>query len=179
MDYKIFNTLDKDLFLFPGDIYIVKSSRRVVTLLGTCVSIVLYSDLDRKSAIFHAMLPKMLSRYRYEHKIASRYVDYSFYYILNSMLRNGIKVSNINARLFGGSCQLKGCKKNHIGEQNVIIARNLLDKERIRLVSEDVGGKKARKIVFYPETGDVFMKYINGNCTALEKEANDLRRAYE
>lgn len=179
MDFNIFNTRDKDVFLYPGDIYIAKSSRRVVTLLGTCVSIVLYSELDKKSAIFHAMLPEVREQYRYDHKTSSKYVDYAFYYILNSLLRAGVKKNNMIATLFGGACQLKGCKENHIGEQNVKVARELLNKERIKLKTEDVGGKRARKILFYPDTGDILMKYIKGDCKALEKEITVLRRAYE
>lgn len=179
MDYNIFNTWDKDIFLYPGDIYIVKSSRRVVTLLGTCISVILYSELDKKSAIFHAMLPQVKEQYRYDHKASSKYVDYAFYFILNSLIRGSVKKSNLTAKLFGGACQLKGCTGNHIGEQNVSIARALLYKENIKLVAEDVGGKIARKIIFYPETGDTFMKYIKGNLTTLEKEVKTLRRIYE
>lgn len=169
MDYKIFNTLDKDIFLYPGDIYIPRSPRRVVTLLGTCVSVVLDSRVDKKSAIFHAMLPQMKEQDRYNHIISSKYVDYAFYYILNSLLRSGVKMGNLTARLFGGSCQLRSCMENHIGEQNVMIARELINKEMIRLTSEDVGGKRARKIIFYPDSGVVYMKYITGSYHALEK----------
>ncbi len=42
-----------------------------------------------------------------------------------------------------------------VGRDNVRTARNVLARERLQIVSEDVGGRKGRKIVFDTEKNEV------------------------
>lgn len=167
MNYNIFSHRDKDIFLEPGDIYIVRSNRRVVTILGTCISIILYSPTHKKGGIFHAMLPEVIEKYRYNHHASAKYVDYAFYYVLNHLLKNGVSKKSLEAKIFGGASVLSSCQSVEIGIDNIRVGKKLLLEEGIRTVSIDVGGTQARKIVFYPETGDVYMKYITNNLVKI------------
>lgn len=59
---------------------------------------------------------------------------------------------NFEAQIFGGG-ELDTCDKT--GEENVEIARKVLNKKGVNIVSEDVGGEKGRKILFDTDTGHV------------------------
>ena len=48
-------------------------------------------------------------------------------------------------------------KKNDkdIGRENIEIARKILSKRKISIISKDVGGEKGRKVVFNTDTNEI------------------------
>jgi chemotaxis protein CheD len=51
-------------------------------------------------------------------------------------------------------------QKNHLGTQNVRIARTLLAAEAIPVIGEDVGGQSGRKLVFLTDDGSAWIKEL-------------------
>ena len=48
-----------------------------------------------------------------------------------------------------------------VGRKNIIIAKEILDEYKIRIVAKDVGGTKGRRILLKSDTGKVMLKYKN------------------
>ncbi|MGB5157683.1 hypothetical protein [Desulfobacterium sp. N47] len=75
----------------------------------------------------------------------------------------------IECKIFGGSELLLSFwtidEKMSVGKQNSIMALNIIRKEGLILVAKDLGGTKARKIIFDTTTGKVFLKRIKHALT--------------
>jgi chemotaxis protein CheD len=50
-----------------------------------------------------------------------------------------------------------------LGARNVEIARNLLRADRIEILSEDVGGRRGRKLTFFTADGSFQLKTLQGS----------------
>lgn len=161
----------EDVYLYPGEVCISKKPIRLITLLGSCVSLTFFSRQQRIGAILHALLPAYhgddISRGKTENL---KYLDLAFYYILEKLdNRYGVKRSELEIKLFGGASvfyfggspeQQARSLKEGIGRKNIDKARSLLEKENLEIRSEDTGGIYGRKLHFYPITGDVYVKRI-------------------
>ena len=75
------------------------------------------------------------------------------------MLRKGAEKHNIVAKLFGGGAVLEfENKQTVIPDNNIRIARVMLEMEDIPIVEEDTGGKFIRKVFLDVDTGKVYLK---------------------
>ena len=66
----------------------------------------------------------------------------------------GSKKRHMEAQILGGAYAPERCSRD-LGAENVRVARRVLMREGIRVVSEDTGGQKGRKIVFNTGTNEV------------------------
>ena len=57
-------------------------------------------------------------------------------------------------RLFGGAFNPEVSPED-IGRENIRIARRMLDRKQVQVVSEDVGGRRGRKIIFNTATNEI------------------------
>lgn len=160
---------ENQYFLNPGHIIITSRQIPVITILGSCVAITVYSPQSRTGAMFHAMLPE----HRDKKNIITNspavspdpdYVDYAFYFIREKFRQNRIDFVNSRFMLFGGgdviSTPFSG-NRTSIGLQNISMVKKIIQHEGLSLHAEDTGGNKGRKIIFYPDNGKVFLEYIN------------------
>jgi chemotaxis protein CheD len=153
-------------FLKPGELFVGAESAMVETLLGSCVSIALFSTRHRVGAVCHSLLPtcRRENPCRLDCQESSRYVDCSIRRMLEWFLERGIKQREIVVKLFGGSDLLagpegSGCKG--VGQQNIDRALQVIAEEGLFLAASDVGGVRGRKIVFKTYTGEVFLKRLS------------------
>jgi len=51
-------------------------------------------------------------------------------------------------------------RQNHLGIQNIDVARKLLGEERIPIMGEDVGGPRGRKLIFQVDDGTAWVKLL-------------------
>jgi len=70
------------------------------------------------------------------------------------MIEAGSKKRHLEAQILGGAYDPERCSRD-VGAENVRVARRVLMREGIRVVSEDTGGQKGRKIVFNTGTNEV------------------------
>ncbi|MDX9709480.1 MAG: chemotaxis protein CheD [Trichloromonas sp.] len=145
------------IYLKPGELTINEHPAEVSTVLGSCVAVTLYSPRHIVGAICHAMLP------RGGEGGGFKYVDGALRHMLDTFDRLGIPRNEIEAKLFGGSDMfpvLHPTKTNTVGRQNIAMAQQLLQEEGLIPRVADVGGGQGRKLVFYPHTGEVFLKRL-------------------
>ena len=145
-----------DAYLLPGETYLSRGQhRRVITLLGSCVAVVLHSARHRRSAICHAVLP----RAREPGAANPRFVDQAIDLMLDALHRERIPVTGLQAKLFGGATQLARAPARpsafDVGRKNVCVARRELERHGIGLVAQDVGGRHGRRLCLFPVTGEV------------------------
>jgi chemotaxis protein CheD len=80
--------------------------------------------------------------------------------LIRLMESAGCKKENLESHILGGAIP-EGKKKHDTGEKNIRVARELLDKKGIKVVSEDVGGLKGRKIAFDVKSGQVMVMKVH------------------
>lgn len=145
-------------YLQPGQIFASKESHAVTTILGSCVAVCLWDPELGIGGINHYLLPA----YNGEVQPSTRFGDIAISELLSRLTRLGCDKRRLRAKLFGGACVLEAFRerKNHLGSQNVAIARELLATEAITVVRENVGGQRGRKLVFFTDDGSAWIKEL-------------------
>jgi chemotaxis protein CheD len=140
----------QNYFLQSGFIVVPAKATDISTVLGSCVAICLYDPKRQTGGMNHFQLPFTDEK----HKATARYGNIAALTLIHMMVSDGSKIKHLEAQIFGGAHNPKISPEN-IGRSNIKIARTLLAKKKIRVVSEDVGGEKGRKIVFNTHSGEV------------------------
>lgn len=152
----------KGVYLKPGEIYMTKDPTVVSTVLGSCVSVTLFNRRLGIGAICHALFPEAKEDVNGD---GFKYVDYALSKIIDKFDSMGIKLSEIETKLFGGSDIVEMNDEDRlrptVGKQNIDAAFNLIKNRKLRLISSDVGGLEGRKIIFYTHTGEVFLRRLS------------------
>jgi len=151
-------------FLKPGQMMVSSVPLLVTTLLGSCVAVTMFSARHRLGAICHSMLPtcSKSSPCSRGHVDPGKYVDCAIIQMLERLWAKGVTREEIQAKLFGGSDMFTPAqgRGRSVGRQNMETALRMLEMESIRVVRQDLGGERGRKIVFHTHTGEVFLKRL-------------------
>ncbi len=149
-------------YLFPGECYISGEPAVVQTVLGSCVAVTMYDPIKRTGVICHCILPSC----RDNSSCAAacdesfKYVDCSLRIMLAEAKRMGMLKSSIEVKLFGGGDMLEYYSDDSIGKHNVNAALKFIRAENLNLVAFDVGETYGRKMLFYTDTGGVYLKRL-------------------
>lgn len=151
------------IYLHTGEFYMSERPEIISTVLGSCISVIMYNERLRISAISHCLLPtcKNDGTTCNTCKDGYKYVDCSIIRMLNEFDKLRIKKHEIDVKLFGGADVLGSERReDSVGKQNIIAAIQTLNKEKVKIVSSDVGGMKGRKVFLLTNTGEVFISKL-------------------
>lgn len=130
----------------PGDTF--------TTILGSCVATCLCDTVAGVGGMNHFLLPEggpgmgeLL-----------RYGPQAMELLINALLKAGARKSRLEAKLFGGA-QMHDALQD-IGRANAAFAHRFLQTEGIPLVSESLGGRKGRRVRYWPATGRAQIKLM-------------------
>lgn len=154
--------MKQQVYLNIGEAYFTSGVYEIRTILGSCVSVCLYHEKTKHSAINHILLPGSLDKI--EDKKSSRYGITSMELIINEFVKLNIPRTELKAKIFGGTQTLK-LTTSHAGPNNVKFVKEFLQTERIPIINEDTGGELYRKLVFHTDTYDVFITRIPANLS--------------
>ncbi|MFW5808775.1 MAG: chemotaxis protein CheD [Spirochaetota bacterium] len=160
-------------YINPGDVLFTNEKIKIWTVLGSCVSIILYHPESGYTGMTHAQLPEYSPCtgkctkecpspciLNVTGENVMRYVNCSLRYLLHRFEKKGILKNELEARLYGGSSLIKYTGQK-IGAANILVAKGLLSYYDITLVHHDVGGEKGRTVQFFTETAHVDVKIQN------------------
>ncbi len=146
-------------YLLVGQGGLFSKPTLVQTVLGSCVSVTMFSPALRWGAIFHALLPRRVDfAGRAGNGDHFRYVDSSIWYLLRQFTRAGIAPHSLECKVFGGASPLHRALENSTGERNVETALAVLAEAGLKVMASSVGGKDGRKLFFRTDTGLVLQK---------------------
>lgn len=148
---------EKKLSLNIGQIIVTEYPSLISTVLGSCVSICLFSPEKKMGGMIHYALP-----YQFDHNLKEdplRYGDQAIPILIEEMKTLSMgPVSSLKAKIIGGAnCLVRasGGGFNNIGEQNIQMAREILARHQIEVIGEHIGGEVGRKVFFYTSDGRV------------------------
>lgn len=137
-------------FLEPGYIYIPVRPATISTVLGSAVAVCLYDRKRKIGGMCHYLYPRLGDGDR----ATARFGQAAVAYLVHLLREEGSKPRNLEAQIFGGADR-PGRAGTAIGQANARVARSVLAARGVRIVSEDVGGRKGRKIVFNTATNEI------------------------
>ncbi|MFA6242915.1 MAG: chemotaxis protein CheD [Candidatus Hydrogenedentales bacterium] len=137
-------------FLEPGFVYFSKQPTTLRTVVGSCVAVCLYDRMLQMGGMNHYLKPLVSD----QSKATPQYGNVAIAALIRMMEEAGSRRRDVVAQVLGGGAPEED-QGLRIGEQNVSIAREILGRKGIRIVSEDVGGSVGRKVVFDTGTGEI------------------------
>lgn len=151
----------------PGDHYTTKKQEVIKTLLGSCVAVCLFDPHNKVLGMNHFLLATdKLNRSHLFDSRAGYYGVHAMELLINGLLKAGAKKQFIRSKIFGGANVLKhvhGHQLNFydVGRFNITFVQEFLNREKIPIQSEDVGGNYGRVIYFDPTDYSVYRSLID------------------
>ena len=137
-------------FLVSGEQDVVLS-----TVLGSCVACCLHDSERRIGGMNHFLLPDNGDTGQDR---PLRYGVFAMETLINALLKVGARKDRLRAKLFGGARIM--AEFRDIGGSNAAFARSFLETEHIPCISESLGGRQARRVIFHPHSGKVRMLLV-------------------
>jgi chemotaxis protein CheD len=109
----------------------------------------------------HHVLPAPPPSAQVDSKHSGKYGKTALPELLDRMKRLGMETRTTSAKIFGGAHMLSQISFAMINERNVAVAREFLHANGIRIVAEDVGGDRGRKVIFQTDSGKVLVREVN------------------
>ncbi|MBE9546078.1 MAG: chemotaxis protein CheD [Proteobacteria bacterium] len=133
-----------EYYLNPGYIFLNREPSIISTALGSCVAVSLWDRKRNYGGMAHYLYPFTDSK----EEATARYGNVAVNYLVRMFLEEGADKKNIEAQIFGGASLQQSTECERIAKENIRIARSILKRFRIRIISEDVGGDIGRKLVY-------------------------------
>lgn len=156
------NQFQKNIIVIdPGEYYATSEDVYISTVLGSCVSVVLFDPTTRTGGMNHYMLPGE-GEERQNDQEAGKYGVSAMHHLLQALFSLGCKKFNLKAKVFGGGAvlTLSARKSIDIPKTNVAFALDFLSRHSIPVIATDVYGTQGRKVFFSPITFVVKVKRL-------------------
>jgi len=158
-----------DIFLQPGEYFVGDANYKIRTVLGSCVAITLWYPPLCIGAMSHFLLPTRGVKSPSDNSLDGRYGEEALELMVSELLAQGIPPNQCQAKIFGGGNMfpdLVRASQMNIGRRNGEVARELLRKRGIPVLSESLFGVGHRQVIFDVSSGDVW-------CLQLRPSANE------
>lgn len=161
--------------ILPGELYVSTHGEMISTVLGSCISVCIRDKKKGIGGMNHFMLPQN-SEFSSESwgnnpvTSASRYGNWAMEYLINAILKRGGEKKNFEVKVFGGGQMM--AKMTDVGQKNILFVFQYLAEETLKIEASDVGDVYARKVLYFPDTGNVKVRRIRNvkNDTIIRRE---------
>ncbi len=137
-------------FLEPGYIYFSKRPAMVRSVLGSGVAVCIWDDQQGFGGMIHFLRPQTDE----PEKATPQFGNVATAALVRIMEEAGCQRGNLQAQIVGGArSEMAG--NSSIGDANVRIAREILIRKGVRVISEDVGGNMGRKVALNTGSGEL------------------------
>jgi chemotaxis protein CheD len=146
---------EEHVYLYPGALWAGQEPAVITTVLGSCVSVCLWSRTV--AGINHFILPWGGST------PSARFGNHALPMLLDNLRELSADTRDLYAAIFGGASLLGGRNSSGpvpLGRRNLIEAREFLARHEIPVVREDVGGDKGRKLTFRTFDGTTIVRKL-------------------
>ena len=153
------------LIIHPGEFHACGGESIISTVLGSCVAVALCDPIRRVGGMNHFMLPGKIGQTDIYRTEAGKYGINAMELLINALMKIGGRKEAFIAKIFGGGTILPitGKRVTNVSQDNISFAFKFLETEGIKIVSYDVGGTMARKVLLFPDSGKVLLKRISGS----------------
>jgi chemotaxis protein CheD len=145
-----------------ADLGVARGDSLLTTLgLGSCVAIALHDPVALVGGLAHVLLPSpTMSR---DASNGAKFPHTAVAQLLERMIAAGARQTRLRAKIAGGASMFSALLPVgglQIGERNVIATRQALERLRIPIVAQDVGGGHGRSVFFRVASGEVEVRSL-------------------
>ncbi|MCK5706802.1 MAG: chemotaxis protein CheD [Candidatus Aureabacteria bacterium] len=157
------NNKEKLIVAVSDCIFSDRIDTEIVTYsLGSCLGITVYDKKLKIGGMAHMMLPDSRLRAEKAEQNPYQFVDIGVTELLKQAFSLGMKKNTMEIKLCGCANVLDTKDLFRIGKRNYMIARKLLWKNSLLILSESIGGEQSRTIRLNIETGDLHVSIGGG-----------------
>lgn len=152
----------REVYLRPGDFCFGEGKLRISTLLGSCVSIILWHPLLAHGGMCHYMLPSR-NQPRGNLPLEGKYGDEAMELFMLELRKRHTAPAHYQVSLYGGGNMFDDRAPNpmDIGKQNIAMAHDLLAKHGFTLGYDHLGSFGHRKVAFDVWSGEVRLIHVD------------------
>jgi chemotaxis protein CheD len=145
--------------IHPGEYYASRRDEIISTVLGSCVAVCFHDPINRVSGMNHFMLPGRVSEDDLSEDRRAKYGITAINDLLHHICKRGAVKEYLSAKIFGGG-HVTNTSMDHstIANDNIRLAKLMMEMEDIPIVEIDVGDIYTRKLLMDVKTGVVFLK---------------------
>ncbi len=149
----------QEVYLQPGDFCFGENQLRITTVLGSCISIILWHRRLAHGGMCHFMLPSALKP---SLKLNGKYADEALDLFMLELKKRHTVPANYRVYLYGGGKMFatEKCAQD-IGSQNIAKAHQLLQQFGFTVDDEHVGDFGRRRIAFDVWSGAVRITHVD------------------
>ncbi|WP_374000434.1 chemotaxis protein CheD [Bdellovibrio bacteriovorus] len=143
-----------------GQLLIVEDGTVLKTVLGSCVGIALLWKKRGKCALAHCLLPLADS---FKADADARYVDQTIPRMIERLGATSADFPDLEAVVAGGGKMIsveKAYSKYVVGDENLRVARQMLESRGIRIVAFVPGGEQGTKLRVDASSGEYHIESI-------------------
>jgi chemotaxis protein CheD len=122
----------------------------LTTVLGSCVAACLHDPERGIGGMNHFLLADGADGVQVADE-AMRYGAYAMEVLINDLMQRGARRDRLEAKIFGGAKMIDAL--HDVGAANAAFARRFLIDEGIPIIAASLGGRRARRVEFWPATG--------------------------
>jgi chemotaxis protein CheD len=161
------------IYLAPGSMCFRNKPAHIHTLLGSCVSIVLWHPVRKLAGISHCLLPSRQKRGR---GLDGNYVDEAFEWLMHNVHSHQTKACEYQIKLFGGGemfpQQPRSGSLADVAGMNCLAVNQIAARLKLLPSAVDLGGTGHRNLVFDTNSGDVWVKHLSLQTVESRHEKN-------
>ena len=135
--------------------------------LGSCVGIGAYDPIKGIAGLLHAVLPEPLNG---SDLTSTKYVSNGIDKLFEEMIKKGAVKERLIIRIAGGANMLTSpglSKTFDIGTRNIVKAQSVLEAQRMKIVSQNIGGNIGRTFRVYVFDGKMTIRMIGEKETVF------------
>lgn len=152
----------REVYLQPGDFCFGEGMLRISTVLGSCVSIVLWHPSLAHGGMCHYMLPSR-NQSRGDLPPDGKYADEAMELFMLELKKRHTVPAQYRVNVYGGGNMFSEMapKGMDIGRQNIDMAMTLLEKFRFSVACEHLGSFGRRKVALDVWSGEVSLVHTD------------------
>ncbi|MCE3289143.1 MAG: chemotaxis protein CheD [Caulobacter sp.] len=128
----------------------------ITTILGSCIAACIRDPVTGVGGMNHFLLPE--GEAAADSDAGRRYGVNAMERLINGLLAGGARRERLEAKLFGGASMFD--RLRNIGGENAAFAHRFLQAEGITVVGGDTGGGMARRVRYWPTTGQAQQRLL-------------------
>jgi two-component system chemotaxis response regulator CheB len=135
-----------------GELAVSESPAVISTILGSCVSVCVYSSCG-VGGMIHFALPRREKTSDPADEL--KYGEIALPRLIEEVgARSGKSTASLSAKVVGGAAVVRELQQGaQIGPLNVALAEKILAQSGVAVMGRDVGGNEGRKVLFYTHSG--------------------------
>lgn len=158
--------------IVPGQYYVTRKDKMIVTVLGTCVAACIRDRVRGIGGMNHFMLADWGRDSANPESKAVQHGRYAMDKLIEQLLAKGAQRNWLEAKIFGGADLLREVSSVNMGKLNISFVTEYLRQRGIKVVADSLGGAYPRKVYFFPRTGEVMVRTLTkaNNTTIVDRE---------